>query len=44
MIDRMSFRPPFGLLGRSGARVVSAYLRRLLRQRASYVKTLAEAS
>ncbi len=44
MIDRMSFRPPFGLLGRSGERVLSAYLRRLLRQRASYVKTLAEAS
>ncbi len=44
MIDRMSFRPPLGLLGRSVERALSAYLRRLLRKRADYVKTLAEAT
>lgn len=43
MTDRMSFRAPLGLLGRTVEPVLSVYLRRLLRERADYVKARAEA-
>jgi len=43
MTDAMTTSLPFGLLGWLAARLVAApYLRRLLRQRASHIKRLAE--
>ena len=42
MIDRMSFQAPLGVLGRLVDVVLAAYLRRLLQERAAYVKALAE--
>ena len=43
MTDRMSFAAPLGLPGVAVGRVVlGPYLRRLLRQRAGYVRSLAE--
>ncbi|MEE6295784.1 SRPBCC family protein [Georgenia wangjunii] len=44
MTDRMTVRAPFGLLGRAAeAALLGPYLRRLLRQRATYVRQRAEA-
>lgn len=43
MVDRMTLRPPLGVVGEVVAgRVLRAYLRRLLVQRAAEVKRLAE--
>lgn len=43
MTDRMSFRAPLGVLGRAVEPLLVGYMRRLLRQRANYVKAVAEA-
>ena len=44
MVDRMSFRSPWGPLGSAASLVLAPYLRRLLVQRARFIKASAEAS